>query len=168
MYDILKIVTVIDNQLVLQDAELVDGELVAIQPENITDLTETELTETLNSGKPVVLNDLYFVYDKTKLISDSKPDLSKLINYMKENPDAKIVLEGHTDFKGTDEYNQNLSEKRSLKVKNALVSAGIAASRISTKGYGESKPIANNTNSYGSDNPDGRQQNRRVEAKPQP
>lgn len=165
VYDILKIVTVIDDQLVLQEAEIVDGELVAIQPENITDLTETELTETLNSGKPVVLNDLYFVYDKTKLISDSKTDLTKLINYMKDNPETKIVLEGHTDFKGTDAYNQNLSENRSLAVKNKLVAAGISSSRISTKGYGESKPIANNTKPDGSDNPEGRQKNRRVEVK---
>lgn len=168
VYDILKIVTVIDNQLVLQDAEIVDGKLVAIQPENITELTETELTETLNSGKPVILNDLYFVYDKTKLISDSKPDLSKLINYMKDNPKAKIVLEGHTDFKGTDAYNQNLSEQRSQKVKNELVASGIDPNRISTKGYGESKPIANNTNPDGTDNPEGRQKNRRVEVKIQP
>ncbi len=165
VYDILKIVTVIDNQLALQDAEVVDGELVAIQPENITDLTDNEVSETLNSGKPIVLNDLYFVYDETKLISDSKPDLSKLIKYMTNNPDVKIVLEGHTDFKGEDDYNQALSEKRSLKVKNELVDAGVASNRISTKGYGESKPIANNTNPDGSDNPEGRQKNRRVEVK---
>jgi outer membrane protein OmpA-like peptidoglycan-associated protein/tetratricopeptide (TPR) repeat protein len=171
VYDILKIVTVVDNQLVLQEAELVDGELVAIadntepEVENITDLTETELTETLNAGKSVVLNDLYFVYDKTKLITDSKPDLSKLIKYMKDNPDAKIVLEGHTDAKGEDDYNQNLSEKRSLKVKKELISAGISSSRIATEGYGEKKPIANNTNPDGSDNPEGRQKNRRVEVK---
>lgn len=168
VYDILKIVTVIDNQLVLQDAEIVDGTLVAIQPENITELTETELTETLNSGNPVVLNDLYFVYDKTKLITDSKPDLSKLINYLKENASASIILEGHTDFKGTDEYNQNLSEQRALKVKNELVAAGISSKRIDSKGYGESKPIANNTNPDGSDNPEGRQKNRRVEVKIKP
>lgn len=165
VYDILKIVTVIDDQLVLQDAELVDGELVAIQAENITDLTDTEVSETLNSGKSIVLNDLYFIYDKDRLIDDSKPDLTKLIKFMKDNPDAKIVLEGHTDFKGEEDYNQNLSEKRSLRVKKKLIEAGISASRISTIGYGELKPIANNTNPDGSDNPEGRQKNRRVEVK---
>lgn len=165
VYDILKIVTVIDNQLVLQDAEIVDGELVAIQPENITDLTDTEVSETLNSGKSIILNDLYFIYDKDRLIEDSKPELTKLIKYMKDNPDVKIVLEGHTDFKGEEDYNQNLSEKRSLRVKNKLIAAGISSSRISTVGYGELKPIANNTNPDGSDNPEGRQKNRRVEVK---
>ncbi|CAG5077461.1 OmpA family protein [Parvicella tangerina] len=165
VYDILKIVTVIDDQLVLQDAEIVDGELVAIEAENMTDLTENEVTETLNSGKPIVLNDLYFIYDKDRLISDSKPDLSKLIKYMKDNPDVKIVLEGHTDFKGAEDYNQNLSEKRSARVKKKLIEAGVSSSRIATKGYGESKPIANNTNPDGSDNPEGRQKNRRVEVK---
>lgn len=165
VYDILKIVTVIDDQLVLQDAEMVDGELVAIQAENITDLTDTEVSETLNSGKSIVLNDLYFIYDKDRLIDESKPDLTKLIKYMKDNPDAKIVLEGHTDFKGEEDYNQNLSEKRSLRVKKKLVEAGIPANRISTVGYGELKPIANNTNPDGSDNPEGRQKNRRVEVK---
>lgn len=165
VYDILKIITVIDDQLVLQDAEIIDGELVAIQPENITDLTDTEVTEVLNSGKSIILNDLYFIYDKDRLITESKPDLSKLIKYMKDNPEAKITLEGHTDFKGEDDYNQNLSEKRSARVKKKLIEAGISANRISTVGYGEQKPIANNAHPDGSDNPEGRQKNRRVEVK---
>lgn len=169
VYDILKIVTVIDGELVLQDAELVDGQLVAINntPENITDLTDNQVEETLNSGKSIILNDLYFVYDKDRLIEDSKPDLTKLIKYMKDNPEAKIVLEGHTDFKGEEDYNQNLSERRALRVKNKLISAGISTKRISIAGYGESKPIANNTMPDGSDNPEGRQKNRRVEVKVQ-
>lgn len=168
VYDILKIVTVIDDQLVLQDAEMVDGHLVAIQPENITDLTDTEVSETLNSGKSIILNDLYFIYDKDRLIEDSKPDLTKLIKYMKDNPDVNIILEGHTDFKGEEDYNQTLSEKRSKRVKNKLVAAGISSKRISTVGYGELKPIANNSNPDGSDNPEGRQKNRRVEVKIKP
>ena len=99
------------------------------------------------------------------MISESKPDLSKVITYMKNNPNAEVILEGHTDFKGELDYNQALSEKRSLRVKNKLIEAGIKSSRISTKGYGENKPIAPNSNPDGSDNPEGRQKNRRVEIK---
>lgn len=167
VYDILKIVTVEDGVLVLKDAELIDGNLVAIsdQPENISDLDDQQVSETLESGKSIVLNDLYFVYDKDKLIEESKPDLTKLIKYMKDHPEAKIVLEGHTDFKGEEDYNQTLSEKRAKRVKNSLISAGISSSRMETVGYGELKPIANNTLPDGSDNPEGRQKNRRVEVK---
>lgn len=167
VYDILKIVTVEDGKLVLKDAEIVDGQLVAIndKPENITDLNDQQVKETLDAGKSIVLNDLYFIYDKDKMISESQPDLTKLIKYMKEHPEAKITLEGHTDFKGEEDYNQNLSIKRAERVKNSLIAAGISASRIKTTGYGELKPIANNTNPDGTDNPEGRQKNRRVEVK---
>jgi outer membrane protein OmpA-like peptidoglycan-associated protein len=171
-FNILKVITVENDILVLKEAEIVNDEikikeeeLAIISPENITDLTDQQVSDNLNDGKSIVLNDLFFIYDKDRLISESKPDLSKVIKYMQNNPDVKVVLEGHTDFKGELDYNQSLSEKRSLRVKNKLIAAGIKSSRISTKGYGENKPIAPNSNPDGSDNPEGRQMNRRVEIK---
>ncbi len=171
-FNILKIITLENDELVLKEAEIVndeiklkEDEIAAETPENITDLTDEQVSENLNEGKSIVLNDLFFIYDKDRLISESKPDLSKVIKYMQDNPNVKVILEGHTDFKGELDYNQSLSEKRSLRVKNKLIAAGIKSSRISTKGYGETKPIAPNSNPDGTDNPEGRQKNRRVEIK---
>jgi OOP family OmpA-OmpF porin len=75
-----------------------------------------------------------------------------------------VTIAGHTDSKGAEDYNQKLSEKRAASVKSWLVkNAGINADIIKTIGYGESKPVAPNTKKDGSDNPEGRQKNRRVE-----
>jgi len=173
-FNVLKVITIEDDVLVLKEAELVDDEikvilavsdLIEVSPLDISDLTDKQVSENLNEGKSIILNDLFFIYDKDRLITESKPDLSKIIKYMQDNPDVNVVLEGHTDFKGELDYNQTLSEKRSNRVKNKLVAAGIKSARISTKGYGESNPIAANANPDGSDNPEGRQKNRRVEIK---
>ena len=172
VFNILKVITVENGLLVMKDAEEIDGQLVAIGeettnnvPDNITDLTDQQVADNLETGKSIVLNDLYFIYDKDRLINESKPELTKIINYLNKNPEVKVILEGHTDFKGEEDYNKNLSQKRSERVKNKLIEAGISSSRISTKGYGENKPIAPNANPDGSDNPEGRQKNRRVEIK---
>ena len=84
---------------------------------------------------------------------------------MNEYKDAKLVIiDGHTDSKGKAvSYNRRLSRARAHKIKEYLRSAGIKDSRMETHGYGESEPIADNQNADGSDNPLGRQKNRRVE-----
>lgn len=75
----------------------------------------------------------------------------------------KVMIEGHTDSKGTEPYNQKLSERRAQAVFNYFVDKGISSSRMQTIGYGETRPIASNTKPNGSDNPEGRALNRRVE-----
>ena len=76
---------------------------------------------------------------------------------LKEYPDTNIEIQGHTDSKGTDSYNENLSQKRAGAVASYLRNRGVTSSRISTKGFGESAPVASN------DTEDGRSQNRRVD-----
>jgi outer membrane protein OmpA-like peptidoglycan-associated protein len=88
-----------------------------------------------------------------------------LVKLLNENPTLEIELNAHTDSKGEEDYNQRLSDARAASVMNYLVSKGISKKRLSSKGFGESKPIAENTNADGSDNPEGRQQNRRTEFK---
>lgn len=77
---------------------------------------------------------------------------------MKENPSQTAIISGHTDSTGNDEYNQKLSERRANAVKDAIIEEGVQAERLQAKGYGESKPIADNATK------EGRQENRRVEA----
>lgn len=82
---------------------------------------------------------------------------------MTSNPDMIVEVAGHTDLRGTDEYNLDLSRRRAKSVQAWLAERGIKAKRVATKGYGEAKPIADNLKPDGSDDPDGRQMNCRIE-----
>ena len=126
-------------------------------------LTQTEVNNTLNTGGALAINSVMFVYDQVKLVEESQSELNKIVSYMNEYKDAKLVINGHTDSRGEASYNYWLSSARANKIRNYLRKAGVSYSRMETHGYGESKPIADNQNSDGSDNPSGRQKNRRVE-----
>ena len=82
---------------------------------------------------------------------------------MKANEWMTINIESHTDAKGTDSYNNNLSNKRARMARNYLINKGIAKSRLTTKGFGKSNPLVDNINKDGSDNEEGRAINRRTE-----
>jgi outer membrane protein OmpA-like peptidoglycan-associated protein len=112
----------------------------------------------LNSDK-FVLNNLHFVFDKDILVEKSKQILLDVTNVLKKHPNIKIRIEGHTDNIGTDDYNQYLSIMRANAVKRYLVEHGIYKSRLTTKGFGESSPIADNNTEKG------RALNRRIEFK---
>jgi OOP family OmpA-OmpF porin len=105
----------------------------------------------------VVLEDVQFELNSSDLTASSSKSLDKVVDAMNEYPDLRIEIQAHTDSMGEAAYNQSLSEKRATSVRDYLVGMGIAANRMEVKGYGESKPIADN------DTPDGRAKNRRVE-----
>ena len=97
-----------------------------------------------------------FAFNSAEINDLSFRELRKAMTFMRENPNTNAVVEGNTDNKGTDAYNQKLSERRAAAVKDVLVKSGIDASRLTTVGYGESRPIASN------DTEEGRAKNRRV------
>ncbi len=108
--------------------------------------------------------DVLFAFDKCDIRLDAEADLYKLVKAIKQMRVEKIEIDGHTDAKGSDEYNLHLSERRAQAVKDWLVrKGGLAPDRMITMGWGEQRPISPNTNPDGSDNPAGRAQNRRVE-----
>ena len=109
------------------------------------------------TAKRLVLRGVNFDFDKSNIRADARPVLDEAIATLKAEGGVAVIAEGHTDSKGTDAYNQRLSERRAKSVKDYLVRGGIPASRIRTVGYGESRPVASN------DTEDGRAQNRRVE-----
>ena len=91
--------------------------------------------------------------------SNPAPDQKRsLAEFMKTYPSVTTTVEGHTDSVGSDAYNQNLSERRANAVREALISEGVDGSRVSSVGYGEARPIADNSTD------EGRSMNRRVEA----
>ena len=116
-------------------------------------------------GQVVRLNNVFFDFDKWNLRPESFVELDRVVKLLKENPTIEIEMSAHTDSKGADEYNMTLSDNRARSCMEYILSKGIATNRITSHGYGETVPMASNTNPDGSDNPEGRQLNRRVEFK---
>ena len=108
--------------------------------------------------------DVLFDFDKHDLRPEAVPSLGKVAVVLRARAGSPVTIDGHTDGKGSDAYNQPLSEKRAQAVRDWLVkNGGASAARITTKGWGKTKPIVPNTHPDGSDDPDGRKKNRRVE-----
>jgi len=86
--------------------------------------------------------DVFFDYDSATILAGGYADINNLANVLNQYPQTTIRVEGHTDTQGSEEYNQKLSERRAQAVATALVQQGVAQSRITTIGYGESQPIS--------------------------
>jgi OOP family OmpA-OmpF porin len=112
-------------------------------------------------AEPIVtLHGAQFDFNKATLKPAGKEMIDQAVKVMKQKPDLKVSVEGHTDSIGSDAYNLKLSQRRAMAVRDYLVSQGIEATRITVVGFGESKPIADNKTE------EGRAENRRVEILP--
>ena len=140
--------------------------LMITAPEYFPDSARVEkLTDTLHlMMRPIhrvrhtlILRHMYFATDKSDILPESEEDIMKLYNFLSENPRIRVLITGHTDNEGRDDYNQRLSENRAASVKAEMVKRGIDPNRMETNGKGESEPIDTN------DTPEGRQNNRRVQ-----
>lgn len=130
---------------------------------NYYEINKAIKLDPITVGSKIVLNNIFFDFDKATLRPLSNVELKNLVALMRSNPNLKVEISGHTDSKGDDEYNRKLSDERAKAVVNNLIVNGISADRFKAKGYGESTPAASNTKANGTDNPEGRQLNRRVE-----
>jgi outer membrane protein OmpA-like peptidoglycan-associated protein len=108
-------------------------------------------------GTVVTFGDVLFDLNRSELKSSGMRNVQQLAQFLQDNPERKVIIEGHTDSTGSDSYNQSLSERRAMSVKSALVRIGVDPSRLVTQGYGKEFPIADNTSQSG------RAMNRRVE-----
>jgi len=110
-------------------------------------------------GQIVRLNNVFFDFDKWDLRPESFIELDRVVTLLKDNPTIEIEMSAHTDSYGSDDYNMKLSDNRARSVMEYILSKGIDKSRITSQGYGETRPVAPN------DSPENRQLNRRVEFK---
>lgn len=117
----------------------------------------------LEKEAPIVLKGVTFEFDSDKLTAQATKRLDNVVNALKSSEEIEVLIEGHTDSKGSDSYNLALSKARAASVRKYLIDHGIDASRLESEGFGETQPVAPNANPDGSDNPEGRAKNRRVE-----
>lgn len=115
--------------------------------------------ERATEGTTAILTNIFFDVDKYDLHQRSVTELQKILRFLKENSAVKVEISGHTDNSGSVSYNNSLSERRAESVYNYLISHGVEANRLISRGYGSAKPIADN------DSEEGRKQNRRIEFK---
>ncbi len=123
------------------------------------EVNKTIYLKKIEPGATIILRNIFFDYDKADLRPESQIELDRVYDLLVKNPTLKIELSGHTDDRGSDEYNMKLSQKRAESAMKYLVSKGISQDRIVAVGYGETKPIVPN------DSEENRQLNRRVELK---
>lgn len=137
-------------------------------------LTELVTNRTFNQDlvlNPIVkdqsfvLENILFAFNSADINNASAIELDKLVQILEDNPQIRIELSAHTDSVGSNADNLLLSQRRAESAVNFIIERGIDQDRIYSRGYGETQPIARNTNPDGTDNPDGRAKNRRVEFK---
>jgi outer membrane protein OmpA-like peptidoglycan-associated protein len=149
-------------ELATAEAEQASLQASAARSALAAEQARAEQLEALNAqqsdrGIVVTLGDVLFDTGRSELKSGAARDLDNVAAFLQQNPERQVLIEGFTDSVGEEEYNRGLSERRAASVREALVTRGVDASRITTHGYGEQYPVATNEDAGG------RQLNRRVE-----
>lgn len=127
-------------------------------------LEELDAVVTAQEIRIDLAADVLFDFDQADVKPAAAGELGKVAQVIRAHPGAAIAIEGHTDARGADDYNQRLSERRAAAVETWLAeNADVDAARVTTRGWGEARPVAPNERPDGSDDPEARQRNRRVE-----
>jgi outer membrane protein OmpA-like peptidoglycan-associated protein len=138
-------------------------EVLKPNPRPVEVLTkQVEVITTRCEERLRVGSDFLFDFDRAELRTEAEPALAELARRVTQ-ANKMVMIEGHTDAKGTDSYNQTLSERRATAVRLALVDRGLGFAKLNVRGFGKTRPVVPNQHADGTDDPDGRQRNRRVE-----
>lgn len=147
----------IDHLAYLAEQKAAIARALAVEQSSQEQLLEELRAQRTARGLVVTLEDVLFEVNGADLQPGAQVTLLRLTEYLKQNPDRKVLIEGHTDSTGSSEYNLRLSQLRADSVESYLIGSGVSVDRIRAIGYGETRPEAPN------DTAAGRQQNRRVE-----
>jgi outer membrane protein OmpA-like peptidoglycan-associated protein len=131
--------------------------VAAPAPQRSYEVIVSKCEERLRVG-----SDFLFDFDRAEVRPEAGSTLDEIAAHLAAANNA-VMIEGHTDAKGTDTYNQTLSERRAISVRASLTTRGMPVDRLNIRGFGKSRPVAQNERPDGSDDPEGRQKNRRVE-----
>lgn len=116
---------------------ITEKELAKVQPTDIESVIKEIQTK---------IKDVYFEFDRYDLSEDAKMTIREVAEFLTKNRGLKVIIEGHCDERGTNEYNLGLGDRRAQTVKNYLMSLGIPSKSIETVSYGEEKPVCNESN----------------------
>lgn len=164
------------RELTSKDSETLEDEIIRLEKELAAIEEQKKLgydpslldvdvfnDKEIRVGQRIILERIYFDFDKFDIREESVVELNKLLVFLQRNPNVIVEISGHTDSRGSDEYNMKLSRNRAKAVVQWLKKRKVEAKRMVAEGYGETRNIAPNENPDGTDNPDGRQMNRRIE-----
>ena len=146
-----------------------EGLFPSVENVNVAEDEDRDTVEYIIKMDPIKrvaikIENIYFAFDKSNVIDFYKDKMDSVISVLMQNPAWTVEVQGHTDSKGSDKYNQVLSQKRANQAAGYMVSKGIDKKRITTKGLGKTMPLVPNETD-GQDNPENRARNRRVEFK---
>jgi len=166
----LNMIIVDENGNVIDAAKrLIDGKYLYIRLDAdqnvITLINEIDEVIKIAENENFIISKVLYEYRSSAINEVAAKELDKLVIILKKNKDIGVELSSHTDSKGSDSYNMELSQKRANAAVEYVVSNGIAANKIIAKGFGETLPVAPNELANGKDNPEGRAKNRRTEFK---
>ena len=122
---------------------------VAVEEEKVVEEKKEEpvaVPPSTKLDKMVMEEDIHFDFDKYNLTPTAQENLLRKAEWLRQNPDATVTIEGHADERGTNEYNLALGDRRADSAKGFLVNLGISASRLTTISYGEERPLCNESN----------------------
>jgi len=165
-----KMVITDENGKVLEAAKrLIDGKYkyvrLSADKNVLTLINEVDEVIKIAENENFIISKILYDYRSDKINNEAAKELDKLVLILKKNKNIGVELSSHTDSKGGDAYNLELSQRRADKAVEYIVSQGIDRDRITAKGYGETRPVAPNNLPNGKDNPEGRAKNRRTEFK---
>lgn len=151
-----------EAQTAQQEAESLQKEVSDREAKLAQQLKELEELKALQAkntdrGMVLTLGDVLFDTGESSLKAGARHNIERVASFLKKYPDRSLTIEGHTDDRGDNDYNFNLSVERAFAVRSALMAQGVDISRIEAKGFGEDMPVASNADASG------RQQNRRVD-----
>lgn len=166
----LNVIVVDENGNVLESAKrLIDGKYRYVRLDSdknvITLINEVDEVIKIAENENFIISKVLYEYRSAKISESAAKELDKLVLILMKNKDIGVELSSHTDSKGSDSYNLELSQKRANKAVEYVMSKGISKDKIIAKGYGETQPVAPNKLPNGKDNPEGRAKNRRTEFK---
>lgn len=151
---------IVVTKIIKDTVKKVEDEDAVKESQSLADVLHKEEFE---KNEKFVLKNMYFDSNLDQIKKSSEPSLQLLLSFMQKREKVKIEISGHTDSRGDDDYNLDLSQRRAESVREYLIDKGISPKRIVAKGYGETDPVAPNEKKDGSDNPAGRRRNRRTE-----
>lgn len=118
-----------------------DMQAAALNGDDIPLTEQPDMGNFVEPNDPLVFADVHFDYDKSEIRSDGRPTLGKIAKWLEDHSDVQLMIEGHCDERGSNEYNLALGEQRALSIRRYITGLGISADKLHTVSYGEEKPL---------------------------